>query len=304
MTLVLFGPTAAGKGAVARSLARALGAEIVSLDSMKVYRGMDVGTAKPPPEARAGIPHHLLDVADPWEIYSAGRFHADAGRALGEIAARGRPSVVCGGTGLYLRVLERGLFAGPGRDPRARDALLAEGATIGAPVLHERLRAADPAVASRLHPNDLRRIVRALEVLAVTGRPLSSWQAEARPLLPPDAPVVVLTREDEDLRRRIAVRLEKMMAAGFRAEVEGLLADPRGLAPEPAAAVGYRELAEHLRGRATLPSTLEAIRRRTWQFTRRQRIWSRSVARRVEVPVAPDEPPEATAGRIRKGVRP
>ncbi|MCI0342425.1 MAG: tRNA (adenosine(37)-N6)-dimethylallyltransferase MiaA [Planctomycetales bacterium] len=303
-TVVLFGPTAVGKGAVARALARLLGAEVVSMDSMKVYRRMDVGTAKPPPEARAGIPHHLLDVADPWEVYSAGRFHADAARALGAIGSRGRTALLCGGTGLYLRVLERGLFAGPGRDARVRDALLAEGAAVGAPALHERLLAADPAVAARLHPNDLRRIVRGLEVLAVTGKPLSAWQAEARPLLSPDAPVVVLARDDEDLRRRIALRLERMVAAGFLAEVERLLAEPRGLAPEPAAAVGYRELSEHLRGRTDLPGALDAIRRRTWQFTRRQRIWSRSVPRRVEVPVPPDEPPEATAERILAVVRP
>src|SRR5262245_189193 len=176
--IYLTGPTASGKTAVGVALAGRLDAEVIALDSMTHYRGMDIGTAKPTPEERGGIPHHLIDVLDPWESASVADYRAWALRAVLDIHTRGRRVLFVGGTALYLKTLLRGLFEGPGADPAVRLRLEREAEAIGDMAMHERLRHLDPSLAARLHANDRRRIIRALEVIELTGQPLSRLQVE------------------------------------------------------------------------------------------------------------------------------
>jgi tRNA dimethylallyltransferase len=298
---ILFGPTAAGKTAVAVALAERLGAEIVSMDSMAVYRGLDAGTAKPTAAERARVPHHCVDVVAPDQPYDVGRWTADAAAALAACAARGRSAVVCGGTGLYLRACERGLAPGPPRDPALRAALLARAAREGAAALHAALAAVDPASAGRLHPHDVRRVVRALEVHALTGRALADWHAATRPLLP-GARIVVLARDDATLRARIAARTAAMWAGPLLAECRNLRARGQALAPEPANAVGYREAFAVLDGTLDPAAAAAMTERRTWRLTRRQATWARALRAPVVVAVPPDETPEATAARVAAAV--
>src|SRR5262245_24588040 len=222
--LILTGPTACGKTALALDLAERIGAEIIALDSMTVYRGMDVGTAKPTPAERARVPHHLIDVLDPWESLTVAWWLDRAAEACRDIAARGKRPLFVGGTPFYLKALLHGLFPGPPADAELRHALEAEAALNGNAALHTRLAAVDPKTAARLHPNDLRRVVRALEVHTLTGRPISDWQqtwdtaafAENPEAAPPPAriPAVALELAREVLYERINWRVDGMLAAG------------------------------------------------------------------------------------------
>jgi tRNA dimethylallyltransferase len=269
------GATASGKGALARAVARRLGAEIVSMDSMKVYRGMDVGTAKPGPAARAEVPHHLLDVVEPWEEYDAARWVADAEAACRDVEARGRRALLVGGTPLYLKSLLHGIFSGPSADPALRAALVREAETAGPEALHARLAEVDAATAARLHPRDVRRVVRALEVWEKTGRAPSALQREwARE--PRAARIAGLRRERRDLDRRIGERVRRMMAGGFLEEVARL---GRGapLSRGAEGAAGYAELRLHLEGKRTLEEAVERTVVRTRQIARRQLTWLRSL---------------------------
>ncbi len=232
--LYVTGPTASGKTAVGVALARALGAEVLALDSMTLYRGMDIGTAKPTVEERQGVPHHLIDVLDPWESASVAAYRAWAVAAVRQVEARGRLPLFVGGTPLYLKALLRGLFEGPSADREIRDALEREAERQGDAVLHARLAGIDPKAAARLHPNDRRRVIRALEVHAVTGRPLSDWQTEHdRPAI--GVRVVALARPRPELHARIDRRVVRMFAEGLVEEVRALQAGPRPLAPGPVA---------------------------------------------------------------------
>ena len=272
--VAIVGPTASGKTAVALALAERLGGEIISADSRQVYRHLDIGTAKPTPAERARVPHHLLDVADPDETFDAARFRATALAAVDDVTGRGRPVIVCGGTGLYLRALLRGLFPAPPRAPELRAQLHAvEEREPGA--LHRRLARVDPEAAERLHPRDLLRIVRALEVETLTGRPISAWHSEHRfqggGL---DARVLGCRRSPEELAARIEERCEAMLAQGLLDELRGLWA--RGYAPELASlqSVGYREMGAHLRGASDLATAQDrgahgiALRRAAWSGAR------------------------------------
>jgi len=270
----LIGPTASGKSAVALIVAEATGAEIVSLDSMQVYRGMDVGTAKPDAEERARVAHHMLDVADPSERYDVTRFLADLARALADVRARGRRALFVGGTGFYLKVLTAGLFRGPDVDPALRAELEEQARAQGPLALHAELARADPRSAAKLHPNDVKRVVRALEVWRQTGRPLSAWQTQwGQPEVPPRQ-IVGLEVGVPELDRRIAERARSMLAAGWPAEAARVRATS-GFGPTAVQALGYAEaLAVHDR---SLPEP-EAARRialATRQFARRQRTWYR-----------------------------
>jgi tRNA dimethylallyltransferase len=229
--IYLTGPTASGKTAVGVVLARILGAEIVALDSMTLYRGMDIGTAKPGPAERGGVPHHLIDVLDPWESASVAEYRTWAREAVARIEARGARALFVGGTALYLKALLRGLFDGPGADPALRRELEDEADRLGDAALHARLAALDPATAGRLHPNDRRRVVRALEVVATTGKPLSHWQTEHDRPAPEDVPVFALDRPRADVRDRIDRRVIAMFADGLIDEVRALQAGPRPLGP-------------------------------------------------------------------------
>jgi tRNA dimethylallyltransferase len=297
--LVITGQTASGKERAALAVAECLGGEIISMDSMKVYRGMDIGTATADAEARSRVPHHLLDVADPWESFSTPQWGGLAEPALADIAARGRVPVVSGGTVLYLKALLYGLFEGPSADQAIRDRLRAEADSVGTAALHDRLRGVDPAAAERIHPNDLRRIVRALEVYELTGRPISQQQQQfgnVRSHL--DPLMVALRRNRDDLRRRIDQRVDRMVAAGLEDEVRRLLSSPQGLSREARQAVGYREMIDLLEGRLSRDEAIAQLKKNTATFARRQMTHLRSLDGKVWIDLGPTDSAGATADRI------
>jgi tRNA dimethylallyltransferase len=274
----LTGPTACGKTELALRLADALSLEIVSMDSAMVYRGLDVGTAKPAPEIRSRVPHHLVDILDPSEAYSAGRFARDALEAIAQITARGRLPLIVGGTLLYLRALREGLATLPRADDSVRAGLDAEARMLGWPALHERLAKLDPAAAARIAPTDRQRIQRALEVHALTGRPLTELQRGAAGRRPLAITAVALVPADRaDLGLRIERRFDEMVEQGFVAEVETLRS--RGdLDPDLPAlrAVGYRQIWAHLDGDCDWPEARKRAIVATRQFAKRQLTWLRS----------------------------
>lgn len=269
----LVGPTAVGKTAVALALARSLGCEIVNADSLQVYRELDIGTAKPSLEERAQVAHHLIDVADPPEMFDAARFCREGREVLEDLRRRGVPPLVVGGTGLYLKALLRGLFAEGEPAPGVRERVRHELGDLGLAALYQRLEQLDPATAARLHPHDTYRIVRALEVIAATGRPLSEWIGAHRFQ---DAPYEVLKLglelDREELYRRIELRVEVMLEQGWLDEVEGLLTRyPPTL--KPLQALGYRHLINYLTGRWSWEEALTLLTRDTRRYAKRQRTW-------------------------------
>jgi tRNA dimethylallyltransferase len=270
---VLVGATAVGKTAAALALASSLGAEIVNADSLQVYRELDIGTAKPSLEERARAPHHLIDVADPPEPYDAARFCREGRAVLDELTRRGVPPLVVGGTGLYLRALLGGLFAEGEPAPGVRDRVRQELASLGLPVLYARLIHLDPATASRLHPHDTYRIVRALEVMAATGKPLSEFiKAHRFRDMPYEVLKLGLELPREELYRRIDLRVELMLEAGWLDEVEGLLHRyPPDL--KPLQALGYRHLINYLTGRWSWDEALTLLTRDTRRYAKRQLTW-------------------------------
>ena len=279
--LVIAGPTAAGKSALALELWERLQgrAEIVSVDSAQVYRGMDIGTAKPDAATRTRVPHHLLDLADPAEIYSAARFAADARRLIAEIIGRGNRPLLVGGTMLYFRALLRGLSELPSADPALRARLEAEAAQQGWGALHARLAAIDPPTAARLHPNDAQRIQRALEIHELSGEPPSEHfrRASAGAWSGPVRRIAVCPPELAQRRGRIEQRFHLMMEQGFLREVSDLRA--RGdLHPDLPSmrAVGYRQLWGHLDGDYGLDRAIELGVTATRQYAKRQLTWLRS----------------------------
>ncbi|HEY1191929.1 MAG TPA: tRNA (adenosine(37)-N6)-dimethylallyltransferase MiaA [Gemmata sp.] len=298
--VILTGPTACGKSALALDLAEHLGGEIVALDSMTVYRGMDIGTAKPSLTERARVRHHLIDVLDPWESLTIAWWLERAEAACADITARGKVPIFVGGTPFYLKALLHGLFDGPPGDPVLRAALEAEAAQEGNAALHARLALVDPRTAARLHPNDVRRVVRALEVHALTGKPISAWQqtwdtpafvAEAQPAPPPAVriPAVRLDLPREALYERINRRVALMVAAGFLDEVRALRALSHPLSREARQALGYRELLHFLESGGDWSETVSLIQTHTRQFAKRQLTWFRHMPACVPVPAdAPD----------------
>ena len=274
--IVVGGPTAVGKSSLALELAERLGGELVSCDSVQVYRGLDIGSAKPTSEEQARVRHHLIDLLDPREIYSAARFAEDADAAIVDITARGRVPIVVGGTGLYLRALLYGLSAAPGRDDAVRARWEAVGDRDGAAALHAALALVDPSSAERLHPNDRVRVVRALEVFELTGRPLSEQQQEHgfRERRYRFA-ALALTLERAALDRLIDERVVAMVEAGLIDEVRGLL--EAGVPPDaPAlAAIGYRQTVAWLESGAPVAELVDQVARDTRAFARRQMVWFR-----------------------------
>lgn len=274
----LTGPTASGKTAVGLELAELLGAEILSLDSMAIYRGMDVGTAKPTPEERRRVPHHLLDIVDPVEEFSLSQYVAAAQGAMRQVRSRGREVLFVGGTPLYLKALLRGLYPGPPADWEFRRQIEEELKAVDLAALHERLSLVDPLAAARLHPHDKRRIIRALEVYHLTGHPLSHQQTQFDEVRRDrGCRVWVLHWPREQLQQRIDERVERMFRGGLVEEVRGLLATHGRLGRTASQAVGYREVLEHLQGVRGLEATIERVKRRTRQFARRQGTWFRSL---------------------------
>lgn len=276
--IVLTGPTASGKSGVALEVAEAIGAEIISVDSIAVYRGMDIGTAKASPAERQRVPHHLLDVACPTESYSVAAYLSDAWRAIEEIRSRGRIPLLVGGTPMYLKGLLHGFDPGPPADWEFRRAVEADLAQHGAEALHARLWQVDPLSAHRLAPSDTRRVTRALEVAYLTGQPLSHRQMQYdNPAAQPRAQAFVIHWPRPALHGRIAVRVQRMFAAGLVDEVARLLEHPQPLSRTASVAVGYREVLALLRGEVDLPQTIEEVIAHTRQLARRQETWLRSL---------------------------
>lgn len=274
--VALVGPTASGKSAVALVVARSRpDLEIVTVDSMQVYRGMDIGTAKPTAAERAEVPHHLLDVADASEDYTVKRFQVDAREAIAGIEERGHRALLVGGTGLYLRALVDDLDI-PGRWPELRAELEAEAAATGPEALHRRLAELDPVAASRMEPTNTRRIVRALEVTVGSGRPFSTYGPGLGQHGPGERFAQIgLDVDVDDLRHRIAGRYAAQLDAGFLDEVRVLAARPAGLSRTACQALGYKELLAHVDGELDLDAAVDLAIRRTRQFARRQRAWFR-----------------------------
>ena len=277
--VLLMGPTGAGKSAAAVALATSLPLEIVSVDSAMVYRGLDIGTAKPARELRARVPHHLIDLCDPTERYSAGRFLKDAAAALQAIRARGRVPLLVGGTMLYFRALQAGLAELPPADAALRSALAARAAVSGWPALHAELARADPEAAARIRPQDAQRIQRALEVQTLTGVPLSHLQRQdlRHAARPGDLKLVLAPPARSALELKLEQRFDRMLEAGLVAEVAALRA--RGdLEPSLPAlrAVGYRQLWAHLGGACDLATARAAALAATRQLAKRQYTWLKS----------------------------
>jgi tRNA dimethylallyltransferase len=281
----LTGPTAAGKTGVGVELARRIGAEIISLDSMAVYRGMDVGTAKPTLAQRQDVPHHLLDILEPDQDFSVASYVAAAHRTMVEVRRRGHEVLFVGGTPMYLKALLRGIYEGPPADWPFRQEVEQEARRVGIEALHARLRQVDPLSAAKLHKNDIRRIIRALEVYKITGVPLSHQQLQFDEGVPAErCRVFVLGWSRAALHQRIDARVAWMFAAGLVDEVRRLQDRFGSLGRTAAQAVGYREVLGHLRGELSSDEAQRQVRVRTHQFARRQETWFRSLSecRRVE----------------------
>ncbi len=270
----LVGPTASGKSAVALAVAERAGAEIVSMDSMLVYRGLDVGTAKPSAAERARVPHHLVDLVEPSERYDVQRYLRDARAAVRAIRARGRRALFVGGTGFYLKALVRGLFEGPPVEPALRAELEERARALGPDALHAELAAVDPDAAARLHPNDVRRVVRGLEVWRQTGRRLSDWQREWSAGAGRARVLVGLERGPDELERRIRARTRAMLDAGWADEARAVR-ERDGFGPSARQALGYAEALRLADGELERAAAEELIALRTRQFARRQRTWFR-----------------------------
>jgi tRNA dimethylallyltransferase len=270
--LVILGPTASGKSTLALEIASRIGTEILSVDSMQVYRGMDVGAAKPTRQEQATVRHHLIDVVDAREPYAVARFVESADEVIRDCAARRVPLIATGGTPLYYKALFEGLFEGPPADEELRAKLRA----TSLDELHARLTQVDPPAAARIHRNDEKRIVRALEVFELTGRPITSFQTDwgvARHRH--DATWVGLAWDKDALNRRINARVRQMIGAGWLGETRHLLSEYGDLSPTAAEATGYRELILHLQGKLSLDEAVEQIKIATRQLSRRQVKWFR-----------------------------
>ena len=293
------GPTASGKSALALILAERLGGEIISVDSMQVYRGLDIGTAKATLEERARVPHHLLDILDLHEEFDVAEFLRRARAAEGEVLARGRVPIYCGGTGLYFNALAAGIGSGPPADPELRASLKAKPLTE----LLAELEHADPSTFAMIDRANPRRVVRALEVIRLTGKPFS-LQKQSWERTPPDGLWIGLERAREELNPRINQRVDAMFSEGLVDETRELLA--RGLEENQTAmqAIGYRQVVEHLRGERDLPATIELVKQRTRQFAKRQMTWFRRQLTLTWVPVMPSTSAETLADEVERLVQP
>jgi tRNA dimethylallyltransferase len=281
--IVICGPTAVGKTAAAIEFAQKIGAEIISADSGQVYRGMDLGTAKPTPEERRGIPFHLIDLLDPDQQFSAADFRNRALGAIGKIQDRNKKVIVVGGTGLYLKTLEQGLFEGPSADPAIREKLEQQIKEKGIEALHRELEKVDPEAARTIPPRNRQRLIRAVEVYRLTGRPISEFWREhqyRRGTVPAPgrgdpAPTFIkygLTLPKEELHRRINDRVDRMIKAGLVGEVRSLVKQWGTTAPG-FRIIGYKEVVAHLEGQVPLHEVVELIKRNTRRYAKRQMTW-------------------------------
>ena len=296
--IFIAGPTAAGKSAIALALAEQLGGEIISADSMQVYRGLDIGTAKPSPAERARVPHHLIDLCDLTEAFDAAQFIRRAQLAVAEIKSRGHVPVFCGGTGLYFKAFLSGL----GEAPSANPGLRAELEAVPFEALLRELRERDPEAYGKIDKQNPRRVIRAVEVIRLTGKKFSEQRAEWKSKVqgPKSEVFFCLNRQPADLHARINLRVDEMFRRGLVEETRGLL--QRGLAEHKTAmqAIGYRQVVEHLRGGRSLAETIGLVKIRTRQFARRQLTWFRRQLDPEWMELKPDGPPEDAARKIRE----
>jgi len=295
MILAIVGPTGIGKTEAAVALARRVPSEIIVVDSMQVYRGMNRGTGKPDASLRREIPHHGLDLVDPEQEFDAAKFRNLIVPVIEEIQSRGHLPILVGGSGLYFRAVLDGLCQAPGKDPFVREKLLQEGQEKGAAALHAQLQEADPEAAGRIHPNDLRRIVRALEVFLVSGRRLSRWQGETTQPLEGEKRLIGLTCDRQILYRRIEERIDGWLEAGWLEEASRL--SRRNLSRTAGEALGYRELFAFLEGEFDWETTVSLIKRNTRRYAKRQLAWFRADSRVEWIPVD-GRAPEAAASQI------
>ena len=294
----LTGATAVGKTEIGLVLAEKLNAEIISLDSMTIYRGMDIGTAKPSAEQQSRVPHHLIDVVEPSEEYSIDCYLQAAHQKIVEIKQRGREVLFVGGTPLYLKALLRGLESGPPADWELREKIEAEVAEIGNQALYERLERLDPVAASQIHPNDTRRLIRAVEVFRSTGEPISHHQLHfEQETKAEDCRVFVLQRPREEQYERINQRVDAMVESGLLEEVQRLTSDGKQLGRTASQAVGYREAIEYLEG-GSLEEMSTKIKTRTRRFAKRQGTWFRSLAECRFVEIAGEVDAQEVADQI------
>jgi tRNA dimethylallyltransferase len=299
--ILITGVTASGKGKLAFELAKETSAEIISIDSMKVYRRMDIGTAKPPKEARKCVNYHLLDVIEPSEAFSAGAFVELAHEAIKQIKQRQKRVIAVGGTALYIKALVYGLFEGPGADEQIRIQLRARAEKEGLEKLYRELLKVDPAAAERISPTDLRRIVRALEIYQITGKPISQLQKQfdAEKTVH-DWTIIGLRRKKNIENSRINARVKKMIEAGFVNEVKGLLAEEKPFSKQAECAIGYAEIIEHLNGKTTLEEAIEQIKKNTRRLAKHQRTWFKRFRNINWLDIDPEEPAEEIFKRARK----
>jgi tRNA dimethylallyltransferase len=293
--ILLAGPTAVGKSEVALRMAEQLGGEIVSVDSMQVYRGLDIGTAKPSPEQLARVPHHLVDIVNLTDPFDAAQFVSFANQAIEQIRSRRRTPILCGGTGLYFRALLEGLGHAPPPNQALRSQL--EQTPLIA-LLHE-LKARDPSTFETIDRQNPRRVIRAIEVIRLTGRPFSqqraAWHTNPQPNR---TPFFVLARTAEDLGQRISNRVDEMFARGLVAETKRLLEHGLGQNRAAKQALGYRQVAEHLNGERSLPATIDLVKTRTRQFAKRQMTWFRKQPGVIWVQIGEGERAEEVSMRL------
>jgi tRNA dimethylallyltransferase len=296
--LLILGVTASGKGRLAFDLAEILGAEIISIDSMKVYRRMDIGTAKPSRQARERIRHHLIDIIEPSDAFSVGAFLDTASDAVEQIKSRKKKIISVGGTALYIKSLLYGLFEDLGSNELIRKELKAQEKAEGLEELYRQLEKIDPAAAERINHNDSKRIIRALEVYQLTGKPISSLQKQwDKPEPKHKWTIIGLRREKADASSRINQRVKKMIADGLVEEVESLLAEEKPLSKQARSAIGYAEIIEHLNGRISLEDAIELIKKNTRRFAKNQRTWFKTFKNVNWLDIEPDEPPEKILDR-------
>ena len=274
--VAILGPTATGKSALALAMAERYGGEIINCDSTAVYRGFDIGTDKTAPADRRGIRHHLVDIADPTDEYTAAQYARDAAAVVRDVHARGRLPILAGGTGLYYRALTRGLFPGPGKHAALRQRLEAIAERRDVTLLHRMLRKVDPASALRIQPRDLKRLVRALEVFFLTGRPLTAHFADTvSPLPDVDVVAVGLRLPAEQISERVTRRVDEQFARGLLDEIRTLLARGIPAAARPFGGLVYRQALEHLHGVRDEAATRALIAQENRRYARRQLIWFR-----------------------------
>lgn len=296
--ILILGVTASGKSRLAFELASTIGAEIISIDSMKVYRRMDIGTAKPSETRRRQIRYHLIDVVEPNEPFSVEKFLKLAEYAVKQINSAQKPVVAVGGTAMYIKAMLYGIFEGPGTNDRIRKKLRSQIDAQGLADLHKKLAEADPDAAQRIHPNDARRIIRALEVFELTGKPISSFQQQfdAENTLR-DWKIIGLRRDKADTGTRINQRVKRMLENGFADEVKALLAEDEPLSKQAASAIGYAEIIDHLNGNLLFEEAVEKIKINTRRFAKAQRTWFKTFKNVNWLDIAEDESSEDILSR-------